>query len=216
LALQDYGPQAFISGREHAVCLVGASLAFRRRVFDTVGLFTPALGRVKDGIGSTEDHDMQLRLWRAGLQGMYVPSIVVIADVTPDRLSKAYHWRWHTGHGRHCAMMRLREMVPADLGPFRPSSNLIRLFGSPAFVYTELARSALRWGQALVLRKDALFYAHQMRHLGSYIETGATHHWTGDRTPWGVVRELSAFAVAYGRKRLRRRNVSSTPSENRA
>src|SRR5687767_29625 len=116
LALQDYGDKPLVSGRERAVCLVGANLAFRRRVFDLVGLFTPALGRVKDGIGSTEDHDMQLRAWRAGMRGLYVPGLRAVADVTPDRLTKHYHRRWHRGHGRHCAMMRLRELVPADLG----------------------------------------------------------------------------------------------------
>jgi glucosyl-dolichyl phosphate glucuronosyltransferase len=89
LALQDYGDEPLRSGRERAVCLVGANLAFRRRVFDRVGLFTPSLGRVKDGIGSTEDHEMQLRVWGSGMHGLYAPSVVAVADVTPDRLRKA-------------------------------------------------------------------------------------------------------------------------------
>ncbi|HXH07330.1 MAG TPA: glycosyltransferase, partial [Vicinamibacterales bacterium] len=71
LALQDYGPEPFVTGRERAICLVGANLAFRRRVFDRVGLFHPALQRVGDGIGSTEDHEFQLRVWQAGLRGLY-------------------------------------------------------------------------------------------------------------------------------------------------
>ena len=111
LALQDYGPEPMMTGRERAICLVGASLAFRRTVFDQVGLFAPSLGRIKNGIGSTEDHDMQLRIWRAGMRGVYVPTVLSIADVTPDRMVKAYHRRWHRGHRRHCAMMRLRELV---------------------------------------------------------------------------------------------------------
>ncbi len=73
LAVQDYGDEPRVSGPDHAVCLVGASLAFRRTVFDSVGLFTPALGRIKDGIGSTEDHEMQLRMWRLGMRGLYHP-----------------------------------------------------------------------------------------------------------------------------------------------
>src|SRR5262249_19259934 len=32
LALQDYGPDTRVSGRERAVCLVGANLAFRKQV----------------------------------------------------------------------------------------------------------------------------------------------------------------------------------------
>ena len=141
LALQDYGDEPLVSGRERAVCLVGANLAFRRRVFDIVGVFTPALGRVRDGIGSTEDHDMQLRAWRGGMRGLYVPGLRAVADVTPDRVTQDYHRRWHRGHGRHCAMMRLRELVPADLGPLSEPRDIVTLFGAPAFVYADLART---------------------------------------------------------------------------
>jgi len=86
LALQDYGAAPLVCSRERAICLVGANLAFKREVFDRVGGFAPELGRVRDGIGSTEDHEMQLRVWRAGLRGRYDPRIVAIADVTPDRI----------------------------------------------------------------------------------------------------------------------------------
>lgn len=171
LALQDYGPEPLVSGRERAVCLVGANLAFRRRVFDRVGVFTPALGRVKDGIGSTEDHDMQLRVWRAGMSGMYVPSLQAVADVTPDRLTKQYHRRWHRGHGRHCAMMRLRERVPADLGPMSEPSDIVTLFGSPAFVYADLLRTGYNWLRALSRRGDSRFYSHQFHHVWNYLRT---------------------------------------------
>ena len=169
LALQDYGPEPLVSARERAVCLVGANLAFRRTVFDRVGLFTAALGRVKDGIGSTEDHDMQLRAWRAGIRGLYLPTIVVDAEVTPDRLQTRYHRRWHRGHGRHCAMMRLRELVPADLGPMSEPDDIVTLFGSPAFVYADLIRTAGLCVKAMYRRGDPRFYLHQFHHLSSYI-----------------------------------------------
>ncbi len=202
LALQDYGDEPLTSGRERAVCLVGANLAFRRRVFDAVGLFTPSLGRVKDGIGSTEDHDMQLRAWRAGMHGLYAPSLVAVADVTPDRLSKRYHRRWHRGHGRHCAMMRLRELVPADLGPMSEPADVVKLFGSPAFVYADVLRASYNWLRALWLREDPRFYSHQLHHVWSYIRTRqqifaseATH---------GVPAELLRFARAYSGKRRQR------------
>jgi glycosyltransferase involved in cell wall biosynthesis len=171
LALQDYGSETHISGRERAVCLVGANLAFRQQVFARVGLFTASLGRVKDGIGSTEDHDLQLRAWRAGLNGLYIPSIVVAADVTPDRLEKRYHRRWHRGHGRHCAMMRLRELVPADLGPMSEPDDIVTLFGAPAFVYADLIRTAVLWLKAVCHRSDWRFYFHQFHHLWSYLST---------------------------------------------
>lgn len=202
LALQDYGDQPMVTGPERAICLVGASLAFRRSVFDRIGLFAPALGRIKDGIGSTEDHDMQLRAWRAGLRGMYVPSVVSYADVTPDRMVKAYHRRWHHGHGRHCALMRLREYVPADLGPLEEPRDLVTLFGSPAFVYSELLRSAYRWLDAVCRRKDPLFYANKLRHVWSYIRTRYALH--RDESGRGAAAELATFLQAYARKRMSR------------
>lgn len=201
LALQDYGPDCVISGREHAVCLVGANLAFRRQVFETVGLFTPALGRIKDGIGSTEDHDFQLRAWRAGLRGLYAPTVVAIADVTPDRMDKAYHRRWHRGHGRHCAMMRLRELVPADLGPMSEPDDVVTLFGSPAFVYAELVRYSWRWVDALCRRKDAFFYANKVRHVWNYLRAGYDS-FSSQKTR-SARTEIVAFVHAYARKKLR-------------
>lgn len=199
LALQDYGPDVQRTGRERAVCLVGANFAFRKEVFERVGMFSASLGRVKDGIGSTEDHDMQLRVWRAGIHGLYIPSIVVTAEVTPDRLEKKYHRRWHQGHGRHCAMMRLRELVPADLGPLKEPNDIVLLFGSPAFVYSNLARTASNWLRAVILRRDPRFYFHQFHHEWSYIRTSfKIFQANGGRS---ARRELVHFTRAYVRKR---------------
>jgi glycosyltransferase involved in cell wall biosynthesis len=199
LALQDYGAQKQVSGRQRAVCLVGANLAFRRQVFDEVGLFTPALGRIKDGIGSTEDHDMQLRAWRAGFQGLYEPAVIVRAEVTADRLEKRYHRRWHQGHGRHCAMMRLRELVPADLGPMSEPEDLVTLFGSPAFVYADLLKTAYLWIRAVCRRGDFRFYFHQLHHIWSYIRTRQRVFFAEEGTT--ITDELSRFRREYLNKR---------------
>jgi GT2 family glycosyltransferase len=202
LALQDYGPAVQISGRERAVCLVGANLAFRKGVFKRVGMFSASLGRVKDGIGSTEDHDMQLRAWRAGVHGVYVPAVVVTAEVTADRLEKRYHRRWHQGHGRHCAMMRLRELVPADLGPMSEPRDIVTLFGSPAFVYADLIRTLRLWLLAVCMRRDSRFYFHQLHHICSYIRTRQDLSSVQDRR--GVIEELRRFFRLYFRKRTAR------------
>jgi cellulose synthase/poly-beta-1,6-N-acetylglucosamine synthase-like glycosyltransferase len=198
LALQDYGPDVQVSGRDRAVCLVGANLAFRRQLFERVGIFTASFGRVKDGIGSTEDHDIQLRAWRAGLWGLYVPSIVVVADVTADRLEKRYHRRWHQGHGRHCAMMRLRELVPADLGPMSEPDDIVTLFGAPAFVYADLIKTANLWRTAVCRQGDSRFYLHQFLHILSYIRTS---HQMCRGTGRSVAAELAQFGRSYLQKR---------------
>jgi glucosyl-dolichyl phosphate glucuronosyltransferase len=199
LALQDYGLDTHVSGRERAVCLVGANLAFRKHVFDRIGLFTASLGRVKDGIGSTEDHDMQLRAWRAGVRGFYVPALVVLAEVTPDRLHKRYHRHWHQGHGRHCAMMRLRELVPADLGPMSEPEDIVTLFGSPAFVYADLVRTAALWLNAVCRRGESRFYYHRFHHLCSYI--GTRHRISTSENQRSIAAELKRFSRLYLAKR---------------
>ena len=199
LALQDYGREVQVSGRERAICLVGANLAFRKQVFERIGMFTASLGRVKDGIGSTEDHDMQLRTWRAGIRGLYVPSIVVVADVTPDRLELRYHRRWHQGHGRHCALMRLRELVPADLGPLSEPNDIVTLFGAPAFVYADLIRTAVLWLKAVSRRGDSRFYLHQFHHIWSYIRT--SHQMARLESDRSIAAELWRFAHLYLGKR---------------
>jgi glycosyltransferase involved in cell wall biosynthesis len=202
LALQDYGEEPFSTGRHHAICLVGANLSFRREVFDQVGLFTPDLGRIKDGIGSTEDYDMQLRVWRAGMTGIYSPLPVVVADVTPDRFERSYHRRWHHGNGRHCAMMRLRELVPADMGPMSEPQDLVTLFGAPAFVYADVPRYLALWIRAAIRRADTLFYEHQLRHVLSYLRTSYRIHTAGPGR--GPVGELINFLHRYFRKHTTR------------
>jgi GT2 family glycosyltransferase len=198
LALQDYGDQPIEVGARWPVCLVGANLAFRREVFDRVGLFAPRLGRIKDGIGSTEDHEMQLRVWQAGFRGVYVPDVLMMADVPGDRMTRAYHDRWHRGHGRHCARMRLREHVPREFAPMGRPSDMVTLFGVPAFVYADLVTAAKKWLTAVVHRREPLFYGNRLRHLLAYI----AESWRMDRATrrHGVVVELGQFLSAYGKK----------------
>jgi glycosyltransferase involved in cell wall biosynthesis len=110
LGLQDHGELPFIVGAGRPVCLIGANLAVRTRVLREAGGFSTDVQRVGDGIGSTEDHDLQDRLWRSGLVGLYEPALVVHAAVDPERLTKTYQRRWHLGHGRFIAKMELPEM----------------------------------------------------------------------------------------------------------
>jgi len=107
LALVDHGDAYFRTNLDRRVCLVGANLAVRRDAFDDVGLFAAEFQRVADNVGTTEDGEFQERLWRAGREGLYDPAVVVTADVQDERMTRAYHRRWHREHGRYIAMMRL-------------------------------------------------------------------------------------------------------------
>ena len=110
LGLQDHGAVPFVTGAGRPACLIGANLAVRAAVFAAHGAFDPAVQRVRDGVGSTEDHAFQERLWRYGLIGRYEPSMVVHEEIDPVRLTSRYHRDWHRGHGRFIARMHVPEV----------------------------------------------------------------------------------------------------------
>jgi glucosyl-dolichyl phosphate glucuronosyltransferase len=125
LALQDYGDASLRIDADNPLCLITANLALRREVFEHIGLFSPTLQRVKNGIGSMEDHELHLRLWEADFQEMYVPYVIVNAVVQSERLTKEYHRKWYKGHGYFYALMRDQEF----------ERSAARLFDVPAHLY---------------------------------------------------------------------------------
>lgn len=129
LGAQSYGNAAFKVDESRPVCLIGANLILRRPALDEVGPFNPAVQRVHDGIGSTEDDEYQRRLWAAGAHGIYDPLLRVGAVISPDRLTKRYHRRWQFGHGRHIARMRVPDMESARLRFLGIPSHLVRQAG---------------------------------------------------------------------------------------
>lgn len=126
LALQDHGDSRRVFDRLTPIGLIGANVAFRREVFDRIGTFSPSVQRVKDGIGSTEDHELLARLYDAGGRMLYQPKMLVMARVPGDRCDRRYHRRWHEGHGRFHALMRLPEMERARVSPLGIPGHLLR------------------------------------------------------------------------------------------
>jgi len=211
LALVDYGDEAFGVNPRKPNCLVGANLAFRRSVFDRVGLFAPGLQRVKDSIGSSEDYDMHMRVWRAGGQGLYAPDLVVTSDVQPERTTKAYHRRWYAGHGRFSALMRLKECISPD-GTFVPErTQASRLFGVPSFVYVDLFRSARSWLKAALHHDEssAFYHENRVRHGLYYIRQRYSQH-VAERNHSGIT-ELSQFVRMVVRKKVNAYAARSQP-----
>jgi glycosyltransferase involved in cell wall biosynthesis len=132
LALQDYGDAPLYTNAENPLCLVSANLAFRRAVFEEIGPFAPELQRVGNGIGSMEDAELLERYFRTGRQALYVPELLAVTEVPFERMTKAYHRRWHTGHGHFLAIMRSEEL--------ERSSG--RLFDVPAHLYRQVISDA--------------------------------------------------------------------------
>jgi glycosyltransferase involved in cell wall biosynthesis len=154
LALVDHGESPVAVTAAHPICLVGANFAFRRWVFDAIGGFATDFQRVKDGIGSLEDHEFLLRLLRIGRSGVYDPRIVLHAEIQPNRLERAYHRRWHTGHGHFHARLRSEHMERTGVGT---------LFGVPAHLYRQALGDLVGWIRATRTGDRSRAFHHEVR-----------------------------------------------------
>jgi glycosyltransferase involved in cell wall biosynthesis len=157
LALQDHGDERRTFNRETPLGLVGANIAFRREVFDRIGRFSPAVQRVKDGVGSTEDHELLARLYAAGGSMVYQPRMLVMARVQPERCNRAYHRRWHEGHGRFHALMRIPDEERARVAPLGVPGHLLRSAASDAVAWVRSAVAA-DWDRAFLAELRLRFF----------------------------------------------------------
>ncbi len=144
LALQDYGDVPQQVSKENQLCLISACLAVRRQAFERAGLFDPATQRVGNSIGSSEDHEWEVKVWQRGGYGVYVPSVLCYAEVPPERQAKSYHRRWHLGNGKFAAIARQTEY---EGGSFQ-------LLDVPAFMYRLTFVASLRYMGSLLRGKS--------------------------------------------------------------
>jgi len=153
--LQELGDEPFRVSKDRPRCLIGACLICRRRAFDKAGLFNPETQRVKDGVGSTEDADWESKVWEYGGHGMYVPQIVCFTPLSESRLQKAYHRKWHAGHGKFNAKARRDEWSGK-------SRNLLDI---PTYMYRQLIEAALKGAIASAKGKRAEAFEHECNFL---------------------------------------------------
>ena len=167
LALQDHGDTTRVFDRQTPTGLVGANVAFRREVFERIGQFSTEVQRVKDGIGSTEDHELLARLYLAGGRMLYHPKMLVMARVQPDRCNRRYHRRWHEGHGRFHALMRVPETERARVAPL----------GVPGHLLRSAARDAAAWLRSAISGDwDTAFLAElRLRFFKGFVWTRLAH-----------------------------------------
>jgi GT2 family glycosyltransferase len=154
-----------------------ANIAFRRRVFDRVGVFDGAFPR-------GEDLEFIIRVWRAGCRGMYAPDLGVLHHVTANRLTKAYHRTWHATEGRIRARVRFREIFDQHNRVVDGEPAVRCLFGVPRFLFRELLVGAARWAMALLRGDAARAFEHegQLRQTANYVLTCFRR----ERPPLGV------------------------------
>ena len=147
LALLDYGQSDVTIAGTNPPGLLTANIAFRRAIFDEVGKFSPNVQRVKDRIGSLEDHEFILRACRYGKTGLYTPTMIATAPVESERLTKSYHRRWHTGHGYFYAVLRDPDW----------ERSKFHLFGVPSHLYRETLTHAISWFSQAMRGADSAF-----------------------------------------------------------
>jgi len=104
LAIPDGGTRRLmLKGTQDQVMPIGANMAVRRSVLDSIGGWNPELGKLKDTLRTGEDHEFALRLVAAGFKGVYEPDASVLHRVPADRLNLAYFARWFYGNGQMAA-----------------------------------------------------------------------------------------------------------------
>jgi GT2 family glycosyltransferase len=142
--------------------LISANLICRKAVFDRLGGFSPKFQRVKDGIGSLEDDEWIRRFWKSGGRALYVPELVATTDVPSSRMTRAYHRRWHRGHGRFYARLRADEFERTSRGV---------AFGVPAHVYRSALRHGVAWLRSLAAGRGDQAFEHevQLRFLAGFL-----------------------------------------------
>jgi glycosyltransferase involved in cell wall biosynthesis len=125
LALLDYDTGMTMDSGNRK-CLITANMGIRRSVFEQIGYFLPHLQKTKRSMGTMEDRELQERYWKAGGRCWFDPSLVVHADIQPERLDKAYHRRWHYGHGRMYALLLDEEFEHSGFRPLGIPGHVIR------------------------------------------------------------------------------------------
>ncbi|MBA2304676.1 MAG: glycosyltransferase [Acidobacteria bacterium] len=78
---------------------LGANMAVRRKVVNTIGGWNPNLGKLQGTLRTGEDHEFALRMVAAGFPGVYEPDAVVQHRVPAERLQLSYFQRWFFDNG---------------------------------------------------------------------------------------------------------------------
>jgi glycosyltransferase involved in cell wall biosynthesis len=166
LVMCDHGPVAL----ELAEPPFGASMAFRKTMFEKHGLFRTDLGRRPNSLLSNEDTEFGRRLLGAGERLFYEPAAVLYHPVTEDRLRKECFLAWWFDKGR------------SGIREFGIEKDAKRSFlGVPLYLIFDLARGTVHW--MLTVKPSARFFRKiaVWEVAGQIAECRSLHHDKTDR-----------------------------------
>lgn len=109
----------------------GGNSAYRRRVFDRVGLYNTALGRNGESLVGGEEKDIFSKMKNAGMKFRYLPDAVLFHSIPEYKLQKGYFDRLTCGIGE--------SERKRTLGISRRS------------YYARVFKECVKWGGTLVL-----------------------------------------------------------------
>ena len=123
------------------------------RAFVTYTINVPIVMSVEAVIGPGWKQWIR-RLWQSGGRALYVPDLVAYTSVPSTRLTRRYHRRWHSGHGRFYALLRAAEFERSSKGA---------ILGVPAHVYRATIASAGAWIASLLTGRTDDAFTHEVR-----------------------------------------------------
>lgn len=96
----------------------GGNMAFRREVFDIIGLFNTNLGRSGSSLIGGEECDLFERIANKGMKCYYVPRAVMYHIIPEEKLTKEYFTRlaYNTGVSQRARARIHRRMVQLYMG----------------------------------------------------------------------------------------------------
>ena len=151
IAILDYGRLPFVFEERQRVPL-GANMAVRRALIDSVGGFDPAFGRTGTSLLGQEQAEFFCRTRAHGARGAYAPDMELHHHVPASRLTRKYFRRWWLWKG--ISRSRLHRIHPqSDAGVDLRAAK--RVAGVPLFAIKAMARHVVD-GLGSLARRDVI------------------------------------------------------------
>lgn len=157
LAMLDYGDCLRVADPADENFLYGCNIAFRKSVFDELGLYRLDLGPRGGELSRGEDTEMMRRFLQAGKKAVYVPEAVVHHKVEKERMTMKYFRRRRFDGGKSDYYRLPREKKRIPLWFVRESAAN----GAKAFLLY------LRGDKINAINKELLFWAKMGRIAGA-------------------------------------------------
>lgn len=159
IAIQDHGDVG-ASYEDARKVPLGANMAVRAEVFETVGGFRADLGRTGGRLLlGQEVPEWLMRARQSGFGGLYVPGMEVHHHIPASRLTTRYFRRWWFGKGvSRAALDRMQPVTELGID-LRTAPHIL---GVPRFMYGTALRDAVRLIKDVAARRPEAAFRHQM------------------------------------------------------